>query len=199
MEEQRCPEVLLQEAESKHKSNRCKVTWDKVLRTRTALNTLLSQNAEKALFKHKHKIYEYANRSGWYLSNLISSKSPNNFFFTRMKDKNGKLYYITAEITQVFSDFYSSLYTSESLGMAEKMNDFFQCIQLPNVSEEDRYKFDTDITSEEVEGVICSLASGKACGPDGLPPEIYKSFKDILSPLLTRMFKHSLLIKRIPQ
>uniref|UniRef100_A0A4W6C0Q4 Reverse transcriptase domain-containing protein n=1 Tax=Lates calcarifer TaxID=8187 RepID=A0A4W6C0Q4_LATCA len=69
----------------------------------------------------------------------------------------------------------------------EKMNDFFQCIQLPNVSEEDRYKFDTDITSEEVEGVICSLASGKACGPDGLPPEIYKSFKDILSPLLTRM------------
>ena len=56
-----------------------------------------------------------------------------------------------------------------------------------------------DISCMEVEEVIGTLASGKACGPDGLLPEIYKTFKGTLSPLITRMLKHSLSIKTLPQ
>lgn len=70
LKEQRHLEVQLQEAEFEHKCNGRKANWDKVIRTRTALNTLLSQNAEKVFFRQKHKIHKYANRSGRYL-NLI--------------------------------------------------------------------------------------------------------------------------------
>lgn len=33
------------------------------------------------------------------------------------------------------------------------------------------------------------MVSGKACGPDGLPSEMYKRFKCILSPLKIRLQK----------
>lgn len=91
------------------------------------------------------------------------------------------------------------MYTSKTVGMDDKINDFFQCINLPKVSDEDRIKCDMDTSCMEVEEVIGTLASGKACGADGLSPEIYKMFKGILSPLITRMFKHSLSIKMLPQ
>lgn len=57
LKELRRLEVQLQEAESEHKHNGSKLNWEKVLRTRTALSTLLSQKAEKGLLKQKHKIY----------------------------------------------------------------------------------------------------------------------------------------------
>lgn len=37
------------------------------------------------------------------------------------------------------------------------------------------------------------------CGPDGLSPEMYSTFKDTLSPLLTNRLKHFLSIKKITQ
>ena len=66
LEEQRRLEIQLHEAELEHKRSGGEIIWDKIVRTRTALNTLLSQSAEKALFKQKHKIYEHANRAGRY-------------------------------------------------------------------------------------------------------------------------------------
>ena len=51
---------------------------------------------------------------------------------------------------------------------------FFQRIKLPKVFE-DRIKCDMDISCMEVEEVMGTLAYGKACGPDGLPPEMYKT------------------------
>lgn len=82
--------------------------------------------------------------------------------------------------------------------MEDKINDFFQRIKLCKVSEKERKICDVDITSEEDEEVIGTLASGKACGSDGFPAEIYKSFKRYSCPL-TRMLKHSLSIKKLPQ
>lgn len=171
IEEQRWLEVQLQEAESEHRGNGCKANRDKVSRTTTVLNTLLSQNAERSLCKQKHKVYGHADRSGRYLSSLISNKSSNKSI-TRSKDKNGKSYHGAAEMAKVFNDSYTSLYTSESSGMEDKMNAFFQCIKLPKASLEDRCKCDRDIISKEVEEVISILASGK----------IYEVFKGIFLP-----------------
>ena len=162
------------------------------------MNALLSQKAEKGLFKQKHKIYEYGNKSGRYLSNLISNKSQDRSI-SSIKGNNGQLYHTNSEIARVFNDFYSSLYSSEEPeGMEDKMNSFFGDVKLPKVSDEDRQFCEMDITTREVEDVIATLASGKACGPDGLPPEIYKQFKHVFSPLLVRMYKHSLSIKKLP-
>lgn len=136
MKEQKRLELELQKAESEHKRNGCNANGHKVIRTRTALNTLLSQNAEKGLFRQKHKIYEYANRSGRYLANLISN-TPSNKSINKIKDKHGKLHYTNIEIANVFNEFFSSLYTSKTVGMDDKINDFFQCIKLPKVSDDD--------------------------------------------------------------
>ena len=57
------------------------------------------------------------------------------------------------------------------------MNTFFQKLKLPKVNDVDRNLFDAEITSEEVEIAIINLKNGKACGPDGFPSELYKTFK----------------------
>ena len=119
LKEQKRLELELQKAESEHKRNGCNANWHKVIRTRTALNILLSQNAEKGLFRQKHKIYKYANRSGKYLANLIGNKSSNKSI-DKIKDKNGKLHYTNIEIANVFNEF-SSLYTSKTVGMDDKI------------------------------------------------------------------------------
>jgi len=37
----------------------------------------------------------------------------------------------------------------------------------------------------EIQEAINDIPSGKAVGPDGFPPKIYKEFKDIFTPLLS--------------
>ena len=67
------------------------------------------------------------------------------------------------------------------------MNIFFQN---PKVNDVDRNLLNAEITSEEVERAITNLKNGKACGRDGFPSEVYKTFKYIFVPLFT-MFQHS--------
>ena len=79
------------------------------------------------------------------------------------------------------------------------MNIFFQIHKLPKVNDVDRNLLDAEITSEEVVRAITNLKHGKACGPDGFPSEVYKTFKSIFVPLLTSMFQHSLQAGPLPK
>ncbi|CAJ0951192.1 unnamed protein product [Ranitomeya imitator] len=48
---------------------------------------------------------------------------------------------------------------------------------------------DAEFTLEEVEKALTDMASGKAPGPDGFPIELYRKYRDILAPLLLRVFQ----------
>lgn len=76
MKEQRRLELQLFELELEYKCTMSVASWDRVLIARTALNTLLSQKAEKALYLQRLKLYEYGNQAGCYLANLIITGLP---------------------------------------------------------------------------------------------------------------------------
>ena len=83
--------------------------------------------------------------------------------------------------------------------MEDGINILFQELKLPKVRDVDRRLLDAEITPEEVEKTITSLKNGNACGPDGFPSEVYKTFKSIFAPRLTKMFQHSLQVRKLPK
>lgn len=64
---------------------------------------------------------------------------------------------------------------------------------------QDNLSLGAKITVDDVKKTINSLKNGKACGPDGFPAEVYKTFVDILAPLLTRMFQYAYDEKKLPK
>ena len=110
IQEQRQLEYKMHEVEKQHKQHPTKVNWDKVLTAKMALNTLLSQKAERAIFLQKHKLYEYGNKSGRYLAALINNKSKHKPI-AKIKSKTGNYCHTPNYISSVFMEFYKkSLY-----------------------------------------------------------------------------------------
>lgn len=65
------------------------------------------------------------------------------------------------------------------------MNILFKKIKIPKVSVVDRNLIDAEITSAKVERAITNSKNGKAHGPDGIPSEVYNTFKSIWVPVFS--------------
>lgn len=64
---------------------------------------------------------------------------------------------------------------------------------------QDNLSLGAKITVDDAKKSINSLKNEKACGPDGFPAEVYKTFVDILAPLLTRVFQYAYDEKKLPK
>lgn len=61
---------------------------------------------------------------------------------------------------------------------------FLDHLQFQTLTDEVKKELDNDLTTEEISQSIQNINSGKAPGPDGLPIEFYKTFKEkLLVPL----------------
>lgn len=108
-----------------------------------------------------------------------------------IKSKTGILLTNPSDINHHFSEFYSELYSSKHNVSQSNLNDFFDSISLPKLSDAATKYLDSDFTLQEVIDAIKSFPSGKADGPDGYCAEFYKRFCDILGPLMLRMMCNS--------
>lgn len=79
-------------------------------------------------------------------------------------------------INTVFESYHKQLYSSECSATNESFQKFFDLLKLPSLSKEAKADLDSPITPADV---------SDAPGPDELPIDIYKIFKNkIISPLL---------------
>lgn len=146
---------------------------------RAALNTLISQQAEKSLFSNKQRLYEYGNKPGNLLSKLLSNRNSHNSVVC-LKDSHGKHCFTSEEINAIFTNYYKLLYTSEIHKGDPQINAFLEHLNLPEINEQQGQAL-KPITFAEIKEAIEDIPSGKAAGPDGFPPELYKVFKDIFT------------------
>lgn len=72
------------------------------------------------------------------------------------------------------------------------MDNFFNKLNLPTISQEDKVQLKGAIILEEIHQAIHNIQSSKAQGPDGFTPGFYKTFIEQLSPLLLEVFNISL-------
>ncbi len=73
-----------------------------------------------------------------------------------------------------------------------KCEAFLNGLALPSLSEADSDHLARPITMLELREAVADMQRGKAPGWDGIPPELYLSFWDILGPLLLSMIQYSI-------
>lgn len=85
------------------------------------------------------------------------------------------------DINTEFRNFFSNLYSSEITLDTVKSRDFLEKLNLPSLSQEEADHMGTPITLSELKEAVFSMKRGKSPGWDGIPPEFYSSFWDVLA------------------
>ena len=105
-------------------------------------------------------------------------KSVKNLEGKRITDKEG--------ILKEVHGFYNNLFTKQ--GTKEEDRDYLLNNIEEKVSEEDKEMCNKVISQEEIEEALGGMKNGRSPGLDGLGCEFYKVFKNILIPVLNKIF-----------
>ncbi|KAM7402819.1 hypothetical protein PAMP_018030 [Pampus punctatissimus] len=158
---------------------------------------LSTYQAENLVLKSRHKYYEHGERAGKVLAHQLRQRTANKFI-SEITDEENIKHTDHAEINLCFHNYYSHLYTSESLKDKSLLDSFFQNLEVPQLKPELVTKIEEDISTVELVAAIKSMQNGKSPGPDGFPSEFFKTFSGSLAPLLLSVFNESLSTGSLP-
>ena len=132
---------------------------------------------------------------------LNDGERPSSFFF-RTEYSNKKASFISsarrpdgtvvstsAEILDVYRNFYSSLYSSDDT--TDSFQSFFLDQIRTSVSEAGLVTLDERLSLPELDLALRGMHNGKSPGSDGLPKEFYVTFWDLLGPDLLEVFQRA--------
>ena len=71
----------------------------------------------------------------------------------------------------------------------EEMDKFLKRYNFPKLDQEEIETFNRPIRSMEIETVIRNLPANKSPGPDGFTAELYRKFREELTPILLKLFQ----------
>ena len=71
----------------------------------------------------------------------------------------------------------------------EEMEKFLERYNLPRMNQEEIENMTRLITSTEIETVIIKLPTNKSPGPDGFSGEFYQTFREEVTPILSKLFQ----------
>lgn len=97
------------------------------------------------------------------------------------------------EINRTFREFYEKLYYTECSSTAiESQKEFLDSLSFASLDDDAVKSLNSELIAEDLSLAISSMKGGKCPGPDGIPIEIYKIFKDKLITPLLDMYNESL-------
>ncbi|KAJ8034902.1 hypothetical protein HOLleu_21924 [Holothuria leucospilota] len=130
---------------------------------------------------------------------LEENEKPSAFFYREerrraerkviksIKNDDGRIVSSNSEITDVFHNFYTNLFTRHADVNLNLQDAFIQCLN-HKISDDDKRILDEPISLVELNKAVSRAASNKSPGSDGLPYEFYSSFIDILGNDLVDVF-----------
>lgn len=149
----------------------------------TEFKLLCTTETAKLLTRARHKSYEHGERAGKLLAHQIKEVAASRLI-TKIRTGSGQITVDPEEINNTFKNYYIKLYTSDSPRDPSLLDNFFDGLDIPSITSEQRDSLEDPVTKEEIIQVINNLQCSKAPGPDGYTSEFYKTFKDQISPLL---------------
>ena len=69
------------------------------------------------------------------------------------------------------------------------MDKFLVKYNFPKLNQEEIENLNRPITSTEIETVIRNISTSKSPGPDGFTAEFYQKFREVLTPILLKVFQ----------
>ena len=180
-------EDALANLDTQHPTNQSPDLYKERLKLQTELDLLSTREAEQLLLQSRGTFYESGDRAGRLLAQQLKSRNASNQI-AQIRNDTGM---ITSDPGDIFREFYSQLYSSESPDDGAHLSQFFAKLDMPRISLEDRQLLDSPLQLSEITAAIRSMHNGKSPGPDGFPVEFYKTFLDKLAPLMLDMFQQS--------
>jgi len=149
------------------------------LQTKLELENILNTKTEGIRIRAKCNEYEHNERSTKYFLNL--------------EKRNGKLSAITVltspndadilehdKIMNEILDFYSNLFKDKCNPTSESCKQFLDNLPIKVLNDEQKSLCSENITIEELHESLSDMCDNKSPGNDGIPPEFYKKFWDII-------------------
>lgn len=106
--------------------------------------------------------------------------------FTSLVDADGVEKFSQDDLEVILVNFYSSLFSKDSLNM-QIQTELIDDLEL-SLNDFEREECEGSLTKEELLSALQSLPTGKSPGSDGLPTEFYLAFWDSLGELLVSIF-----------
>lgn len=176
-------ENALAELEVQQQSTYSDAVQGRIAVTKTELNSLLRRRAEFLMHRTRRTYYFNGARPSHLLA--LRLKSHEKYSNITAIETPSRTLSNPIDINSEFKSFYSSLYKSEISLDRQACADFFQDLNLPSLSDNESESLNTPISLEELRKALVNMKKGKSPGWDGIPPELYLTFWDILGrPLL---------------
>lgn len=184
------------ELDQEHKRTGLQVIWVTLNVEMDPLKLLDAQEAAKDIMNAKQKWFEYKDKPGQFLAQLLVDKMGHRIV-TRMRRVDGTMIFNTGVKLRIFAEYYKTLYTSLE-PLEEEVNEFLDEVNVPQLSEVEQNRLEEPIQLAEIMNAINLLKANKTLGNDGLTGVFYKKFQDQLGDILQKVFSECLVKNRIP-
>lgn len=154
---------------------------------RAQCNSVSADRAATSLLRLNQSYYDQGEKAGKLLAWRIKQQQAERTIGS-IQDAGGVVKVNPLEINDTFKSFYEKLYTSEYPSGNDTQATFWDRLEFPEASEHSKSILNATLTVEEISNAIDYMRAGKASGPDELPIDIYKKFKDKLCSPLLEMF-----------
>lgn len=114
-----------------------------------------------------------------------------------MENEEGKKVTDYVEMIEVVESFYKKLFKKENVKQ-ECVDEVLNTVSA-SLTDVERIMCDSDIRIEEIKEAIRQTKPNKSTGSDGLTHEFYKTFIDILAPILIKLFRSMEERREIPE
>ena len=157
------------------------------MKLQSEYDLLSTSIVERQLLQTRQRYFEQGDKAGKLLAYQARVAAASRLV-PRIKSSAGEIVTDPTNISNVFSDFYSSLYTSESNVLDWEGPNPLDPLTYPKMEEAAANSLGAPLTAHEITEAIKSLQSGKSPGPDGYTTDFYKAFGHILAPILVRVY-----------
>lgn len=155
-----------------------------------------ASRAASSLLRLKQSFYEQGDKAGKLLAWQIKQLECKRPIASIISDS--QTLHEPEEINKTFRSYYEELYKAQTTIKPEDINSYLNKLDIPKISKENENALNLEITKEEIEQAIDSMKSGKRAGPDGLPIDLYKKFKEKLITPLWEMVKEIFQLNCLP-
>ena len=151
---------------------------------------------KRNILRSKQRYYELGEKTHKILSSQLRKEESSRMINSI---QTGSVSYNPTSIYDAFKEFYTHLYISEPPENRSNIDGFLSMIALLKLGQEDQNSLDLPFTQKLIGKALGSLQANKSPGEDGLPPEFYRKFKDLLLPILMDVINLASKTQTIPE
>lgn len=146
---------------------------------RRELSEIYQSQANATIFKAKARWSMFGEKPSAYLLGLEKRRSKDNTITSLIND-SGRIITSNQQILEMERDFFSKIYKEDQSTLEPLHHMNLSAEEIPQVSELNRLRINRPFTSQELHAALKDLNKNKTPGSDGLTPEYYLAFWDIL-------------------